>query len=95
MQVKVILGSTNIPRLYDCVAIAMGFNLNDIVSYDCKKIEVSSNIMHKVMDWYKDNYTDYKMQFSMEWVCFGPKENKDLPDNTVKVEEGFIKFKEE
>lgn len=94
MQVKVIIGSTNLPRLYDCVAIAMGLNLDNIMSYDCKKIEVSTAIMHKIMDWYKANYDDYKTQFAMEWICFGPKENKSLPDDAVEIQEGFVKFRE-
>ena len=90
MRVNVYVKSTNIPKLYDCIAIAMGYNLNQVQSYDCKKVEVSSNIVHAVMDWYKSNYADYKVSFGMEWVCFGPKENKELPDNTVEVHDGFI-----
>ena len=83
---KMPIGITN---LYDIVAEKLGHDPSKC-HYNCTKIEVSENIAQAIEDCYNDGTSDWKMTFGMHWCCFGPKEDKTLPDNTVRIEEGFI-----
>lgn len=80
------LNNCTIVGLYNRVAVEM----NEVASsYDCTKIEVSTNIMDKIFNrMERDGYSPETR--AMLWCCYGPKENKNLPDNTVDVQEGFI-----
>lgn len=88
---KVIIDKmpTGITHLYDLVAEKLGHDPSKC-KYNCTKIEVSENIAQAIENRYNDGTSDWKMTFGMHWCCFGPKEDKTLPDNTVRVEEGFI-----
>lgn len=85
MNVRIREIPTNIVDLYDAVAKELGYN-PDKCEYDCKKIEVSADIVEAIESQY-----EYQYAFTMEWICWGPKQNDDLPKQTVKVYKGFIK----
>ena len=91
MEIKLERKPTGIVNLYDIVAEQLGHDRTK-VEYDCTKIEVSENIAQTIEDCYNDGTDDWKQTFGMHWVCFGPKEDKTLPDDTVRVEAGFIKI---
>lgn len=76
-----------IQRMYDMVARALGVDPRDVSTYDCKKIEVSEEIANAIEEAV---YADDKVTFSMHWLCFGPKVNKELHSGEVRVEDGFI-----
>lgn len=85
----------SIPNLYYQIATLLGIDPETVKSYDCKKINVASNIADAVEQYYQDTYeeklgNDWKQKFGMEWVCFGPKAIETLPENTIEVDEGFI-----
>lgn len=89
--VKIVTPVTSIVGLYDAVARAMGFN-PEKCEYDCTKIKCASNFADEIEEAYKAKYpNDYKMAFGMHWVCYGPKVDEGLTDDTVIVEEGFFK----
>lgn len=91
MQIKLGAHPHSITNLYDMVAILLGHDPSKC-HYDCTKIEVSSDVVYDIENTYRDgtDNDDWKMTFGMHWCCFGPKEDKTLPDNTVRIEDGFI-----
>lgn len=78
-----------ITDIYDFTAMKLGHDYNKC-RYDCRKIEVAPSIADAVEEYYKRKFSDYKQQFGMDWVCYGPKVNESLPKDTVEIEEGFI-----
>ena len=88
-EIKIESKPTGIVNLYDIVAKQLGHDRTKC-HYDCTKIEVSEDIAQAIEDAYNDGTSDWKMTFGMHWCCFGPKENKELPDSTVRIEPGFI-----
>ena len=92
-RVTILASPMTIVDLYDLVAIKLGYNHN-ACTYDCRKIEVAPNFADAIEKFYEKNFSDYKFRFGMDWVCFGPKVNEDLPDDTIEVEDGFIEVTE-
>lgn len=90
---KVIIDKmpTGITHLYDIVAENLGHDPSKC-HYNCTKIEVAKNLVDAIEECYNphDGTSDWKMTFGMHWCCFGPKENAELADNEVLVEDGFI-----
>lgn len=81
-----------IVNLYDKVAEVLGYEDTTNLNYDCTKIDVATNIMENIEAFYKERVDgDYVLAFGMDWVCYGPKQNKDLADDEVMIEDGFIK----
>lgn len=85
VKIKTCAGM-GIVDIYDTVLETLGAYNPDHCTYDCKHINVSSNIRQIVRDGYGNNETD----FAMAWICYGPKEDETLPDDTVAIEDGFI-----
>lgn len=71
--------------LYNKVAEQMGYDYKEC-EYDCREIEVSEDIEEEI----RRNYEDPE-EFGMIWIIYGPKMNKDLPENTVAISDKFIK----
>jgi hypothetical protein len=82
---------TGITHLYDMVAEKLGHDPSKC-QYDCTKIEVAKNLADAIEECYNphDGTNDWPLTFSMHWCCFGPKENDELLNSTVVVEDGFI-----
>lgn len=70
--------------LYYIIAEQLGYD-KEKCSYDCTKIDVSESIMDDI----RNTYTDEAL-FSMRWVTYGPKANKNLKGREVDVQDGFI-----
>lgn len=96
MLVKIVSGPMSITDLYDIVAIKMGEDPDEVHGYDCTKINVAQNIFDDVYRWYqmnvKGDISDIKQKFGMEWLCYGPKVDDELPDNCVVIEDDFMSF---
>lgn len=81
--------------LYNKVAVAAGVDPDKVKNYDCTKIRVAENLQDAVVEKYKQECRDYKLAFGMDWVCFGPKVDKDLEDGVVEYEDEFMKMEVE
>lgn len=96
-----MIGKTLLP-LYIYVAEYMGYEDNAIEMYDCRKIWVAQNVQDAIIEAYRrrcpDEYAKHPMEVDQEIIKIlamgGPKMNRDLQNNQVKVEAGFIIFKE-
>lgn len=85
----------SIIELYDTVAKAMGYKDVSKLSYDCREINVASNIQEGFFEHYKETIpyeseTELKMQVCMLLLNYGPKTNEVLKDYEVEVLDGFI-----
>lgn len=93
---KMMLALTHaisIPELYDEIArqaISSGRIEAGDYRYDCTKISVSEQITYWVEEFYKANYSDWKMVFGMHWCCFGPKTDTNLTGHNIEIEDGFF-----
>ena len=94
---KVIVPERNysITGLYDMVATIMGYRDVSTLHYDCREINVASNIQEGFFDYYKEqnpelSETELKMGVSMILLNYGPKTNEALKDYEVEVLDGFI-----
>lgn len=87
-MLKITIGAVeeSITNLYDRVAEFLGRNSDDL-RYDCRKIEVSSDISEAIEKFYGNT-----LEFSMSWLCFGPKLNDTLNNGEVIVHGGFFVF---
>ena len=88
-------------QFYELVGNELGFDISDEnIRYDCRKIEIAENIQDSIYSAYKSVYPeafekDYSgavTEVAMILALSGPKVNKKLNDNMVKVEEDFITF---
>lgn len=94
-------GKTLLP-FYVYVAECMGYKGEDVEIYDCRNIWVSKNIQDAIIDAYREKfpneYAKYPFDFNCEIIKIlaisGPKMSEELLDNQVKVEAGFITFKD-
>ena len=93
-------GKTLLP-FYVYVAECMGYEDEAIETYDCRKIWVAENVQNAIIEAYRgrcpDEYTEYPTEVNHKIMRIlaisGPKMNRDLQDNQVKVEIWFITFK--
>lgn len=91
VKVKVSKASCNIgiPKFYNLIARAAGLPVTQDTNYDCRKICVSEKIFEALEDYYlADGAT--KLDFSMIWMCYGPKVKPELDDFEVELDEGFV-----
>lgn len=80
--------------LYNTVATTMGFNA-DLCRYDCRKIEIASNLQDCIYRYYIYENTDkpeteVELAVTMMLALSGPKVNKQLQNNQVEIYDGFI-----
>ena len=78
---------TTITALYEQVAEICGETSG--VHFDCTKIEVSENIALAIFEHYENNGVS-RDNAGMKWVCYGPKTNDHLPNDTCAIESGFF-----
>ena len=82
----------SIVETYRCIAIILGYAPNDC-RFDCTKITVSDDVAKNVEKHYEENIKgDWKTQFAVEWCCFGPKVDKNLPPHSAEVFRGGIEL---
>lgn len=76
--------------LYDLAAIGLrGKRANKNENYDCKKIEVSRDIADALIELLqREGHNPH--QAALAILVYGPKLNENLPEQTVRVEPGFI-----
>lgn len=94
-------GKTLAP-FYVYVAECMGYEDESIEIYDCRKIWVAKNVQDAIIEAYReicpDEYAKYPIPVDCEIMRIlaigGPKMGEMLLDNQVKVEAGFITFKD-
>ena len=94
MRVQIEAEPMTIMELYNKVAVAVGIDPEDVTSYDCRKILVARNLQDAVIEKYRQNFSDYKLAFGMDWCCYGPKCEETLEDGVVEFEDGFMETKE-
>lgn len=91
--------SYSIVGLFDAVATEMGYLIPDKLKYDCRHINVASNIQDGFYDYYTTlareedpnaSETDIRISITMLLAIAGPKVDASLEDNEVEVFEGFI-----
>ena len=78
-----------IVALYNKVATLLGHENTDDLHYDCRKINVANNIFENIRAYYEKDQKLDKESFGMAWVCYGPKCDEALPDDTITIEDGF------
>ncbi len=96
-----IKGKTLTP-FYVYVAECMGYANEAIETFDCRKIWVAENVQDAIIEAYKETcpeeYEEYPIEVEHEIMRIlaigGPKMNEELSNNQVKVEAGFITFKD-
>lgn len=88
-------------QFYELVGEELGFDTTDeTIRYDCRKIEIAKNIQDifylayetAYPDAFAGNYSQAMTEVTMILALSGPKVNRNLPDNTVSIEEDFITF---
>ena len=78
-----------IVQFYDRVAELIGEEMGPDDKYDCRHIEIAENIQDTFFDHYEAN--GYKGEdIMMLLLMSGPKVNKELKRNEVKVLDDFI-----
>lgn len=87
----------SIVGLFDAVASEMGHTGK--LNYDCRHINVASNVQDGFYDYYTTlareedpnaSETDIRISITMLLAIAGPKVDASLADNEVEVFEGFI-----
>ena len=62
------------------------------MSYDCTKLGISEDVFNSVKAYYKEKEGVDTYDFSMLWMCYGPKVDYKLKDYEVEVFDGFFNF---
>lgn len=75
--------------LYKEVSKSINYEETENTRYDCRDIRVASNIADNIFAYYESTGHD-KCSVGMMWVCYGPKADDTLPDDTVIFGEHFI-----
>lgn len=75
---------TEIMDLYEMIATKSLGKVTEDTSYDCREISVSENIYDLMEGKHRSC-----IAFSIEWICYGPKIDYSLPENTVVIKENF------
>ncbi len=94
-------GKTLLP-FYVYVAECMDYENESIEIYDCRKIWVAKNVQDAIIEAYRETCPDEYAKHPISVDCEimktlaigGPKMDERLSDNQVKVEAGFITFKD-
>ena len=97
MKIKVPQKNYSIVELYDAIATEMGHQNTDELEYDCRQVNIASNIQDGIYEKYlelgkeqKLSEEDVRVGVTMLLACSGPKVDKNLADNEVEVFDGFI-----
>ena len=95
MKIKVPHRLYGITELYDTVARIMGCDNVDDLRYDCREINVATNIQDNFFRHYREDNiemseSDFKMNMAMLLLNYGPKTDEALLDYEVEVFKGFI-----
>lgn len=97
MIIKVPHKNYDIVGLYDAVAMVMGYSNINNLEYDCRKINIASNIQDGIYERYMElgraqnmAECDVRIDITMLLAVSGPKVNENLADNEVEVFDGFI-----
>lgn len=94
MKLVVPQKNYSITELYDTVANLMGKgNLDN--NYDCRHIDVASNIQDGFFACYREmnpdlSELDFRMSMTMMLLQYGPKVDETLKANEVEVFDGFL-----
>lgn len=89
----------SIVSLFDAVAMEMGYLTTGKLKYDCRNINVASNVQDSFYDYYtalameedpNASETDIRISITMLLAIAGPKVDASLEDNEVEVFEGFV-----
>ena len=93
MKIKMGMETTycGIVAFYDKVAEVLGYENTDNLNYDCTKICVATNIADNIFEYMGKEEGRSAEGRGMAWVCYGPKALSSLEDDTVEIEDGFIK----
>ena len=92
MKIKLTLADVELRGLqefYNSVARAMNIEPNDVLTYDCRQINVSVSIQSVIFDYY-EQLGCLDEQIGMLWCCSGPKVDKELQGFEIEAQQGFI-----
>lgn len=95
MRLKVPNKVYGVTELYDTVAMAMGHKDVDELRYDCREINVATNIQENFFKHYREDNidmteNDFNMSMAMLLLNYGPKVDEALADYEVEVSNKFI-----
>ena len=97
MVIKVPHKNYGIVELYDAVATEMGYVNTNELEYDCRKINIASNIQDGIYEEYlalgkaqNIHESDIRTGITMLLAVSGPKVNENLANDEVEVLDGFI-----
>ena len=81
---------TDLGSFYRNVATELGYEETENTKYDCREINVASNIQDSWFDYYKETYNAQNWEIAMLLACSGAKVDNELADNEVEIFDGFI-----
>ena len=81
---------TDLVSFYRNVAMELGYEETESTKYDCREINVASNIQDAWFEYYKETYKAETWEVAMLLACSGAKVDKELSDNEVEIFDGFI-----
>ena len=86
----------NMTEFYERAAQELGFEVNDDSVYDCRRINVSPDILSSWINRYEEIHGKRNIQQLMTCLLFlGPKAMGYLTDDEVEILPGFITEREE
>ena len=93
MKIKMGMETTycGIVEFYHRVAEVLGYENTDNLNYACTKISVAENIADNIFAYMLEEQGFNEESRGMAWLCYGPKAIPSLEDDTVEIEDGFIK----
>ena len=95
MKLKVPKQNYHLVELYEEVAKQMGHKDASNLEFDCRHINVASNIQDGFFQFYREQNpdmfeTDFKTAMNVMLLLSGPKVDENLADDEVEVFSGFI-----
>lgn len=99
MKLMIAEGKYSLTELYDTIAKTMGYTDTTELQYDCRKVNIASNIQENMYAYYYDyakandktlTEKEIRVGTTMLLLLSGPKVDESLKANEVEVFEGFI-----
>ena len=81
---------SSIMDFYDTIAKKLGITPDDKIRYDCKHINISTDIQNKIFEFYKNEKNVENSEAAMYWLAYGPKAFEEMDELTVEVTDEFI-----